>query len=327
MPSVLISSAGRKVSLVRLFQKAAGTYGWNVIVGDCDPLAPSVYMGDESVRLPRVNTPEYIPFLLEFARSHQVRLIVPSIDGELLPLAENSDQFLTVGCRPLISAAEFVTICRDKWATALRFSSCGVATPASWLPATLNGHPLPEKLFIKPRDGSASIDAYSATRENMSRVLAMVPNPIIQEQLHGTEITIDALIDFRGIVLHYVPRIRIRTMAGESIQGRTISDDSLREWLSACLEACAQMGGRGVLTLQAFLTAGGPILTEVNPRFGGGFPLSYAAGAHYPQWILELLENGQVPARLGEYRSDLYMSRYYQEHFFTAETLREPASS
>lgn len=296
-------------------------------MGDCDPLAPSVYMGDESVRLPPVNTPDYIPFLLDFVRSHRVRLIVPSIDGELLPLAENAAQFLAVGCQPLISSAEFVSVCRDKWTTSLRFSSCGVATPASWLPATLNGHSLPEKLFIKPRDGSASLHAYPATVESMSRVLPMVPNPIIQEQLYGTEITIDALIDLRGVVLHYVPRIRIRTMAGESIQGRTISDDSLREFLGACLGACSQMGGRGVLTLQAFLTAGGPVLTEVNPRFGGGFPLSYEAGAHYPQWILALLENGQVPARLGQYRSDLYMSRYYQEHFFTAEILHEPASS
>lgn len=323
MPSVLISSASRKVSLVGLFRQAAAAYGWSVIAGDCDPLAPSLYAADKAVRLPRINTPEYIPFLIDYAQSHEVRLIVPSIDWELLPLAEHANEFLEVGCQPLISSAGFVGICRDKWATAQSFSGSGVATPASWLPSALNGHPLPEQLFIKPRDGSASQNAYPATRESLFEVLPKVPNSIIQERLQGTEITIDALIDFSGAVLHYVPRVRIRTLAGESIQGRTMSDESLRPWLSACLEACAQMGGRGVLALQAFLTERGPVLTEVNPRFGGGFPLSYAAGAHYPEWILDLLQNRQVPPRLGQYTHDLYMSRYYQEHFFTADVLRE----
>jgi carbamoyl-phosphate synthase large subunit len=84
------------------------------------------------------------------------------------------------------------------------------------------------------------------------------------------------------------------------------------------MNVSAQMGARGPITLQAFLTANGPVLTEINPRFGGGFPLGHAAGAHYPEWILQLVEERTVQPQLGNYSSGVYMSRYHREYFFTS---------
>jgi carbamoyl-phosphate synthase large subunit len=314
--SILISSAGRKISLLKLFQDAAHSRGWEVIAGDCDPLAPSLYLADDAIRLPGVTSPDYLPALLELVEARNVRLQVPAIDTELLLLAQNSGRLLAAGCRVLGSSAAFVALTRDKWCTAQEFARCGIDTPASWLPGTVKADELPDRVFVKPRDGSGSVHAYSATRDGLDSILSMVPNAIIQEELRGPEITIDALIDFRGTPIHYVPRIRIRTMGGESIQGRTIPDDSLRDWLLSLLVQAAGMGATGVLTIQAFLTERGPVLTEINPRFGGGFLLSHAAGARYPEWILDMLDDRQVAPRLGEYQTELYMSRYYQEHFF-----------
>ncbi|MGA3372931.1 MAG: ATP-grasp domain-containing protein [Terracidiphilus sp.] len=318
MNSILVSCAGRRVSLLELFQNAAHRRGWEVIAGDCDALAPSLYLADKAVYLPRVTSENYIPALLNIVEAHSVRLIVPTIDTELLVLATNADRFLNVGCRVLISSPEFVAICGDKWIMAAQFSRRGIATPASWLPSARAGAALPKELFIKPRDGSASANTYKVDREKLDQILPLVPNAIIQEELKGSEITIDALIDFNGALLHYVPRIRLRTLAGESIQGRTISDSDIRPWLVECLTVAADMGARGAITLQAFLTPDGPVLTEINPRFGGGFPLGHAAGAHYPEWIIQLLEERRLQPRLGEYSPNLYMTRYYREHFFTA---------
>ena len=143
----------------------------------------------------------------------------------------------------------------------------------------------------------------------------MVANPIVQEELGGPEITIDALIDFDGKPLHYVPRTRLRTLAGESILGVTIDDGEIREWLERLINAAAALGARGPITCQAFLTASGPVLIDVNPRFGGGFPLAHAAGGHYPEWILALQRGESVEPRLGEYERGLYMTRYNVEHF------------
>jgi carbamoyl-phosphate synthase large subunit len=318
MNSVLLSSAGRRISLLELFQNAAHSRGWGVIAGDCDALAPSLYLADKAVYLPRVTSDDYIPALLSIVEAYSVRLIVPTIDTELPVLAANADCFLGVGCRVLISSPDFVAICADKWVMAAQFSQRGIATPAGWLPSARAGAAFPKRLFIKPRDGSASANTYNVDRENLEQILPLVPNAIIQEELQGAEITIDALIDFDGKPLHYVPRVRLRTLAGESIQGRTISDREIRHWLVKCLTVAADMGARGAITLQAFLNSNGPVLTEINPRFGGGFPLGHAAGAHYPEWILQLLEERTLQPRLGDYSPDVYMTRYYREHFFTA---------
>ncbi len=318
--NVLVTSAGRRTSLVQAFVKAAEAVDGRVFAGDLSSLAPALYLAHRGVPLPRVDSAEYIPHLLSLAEEHQIKLVVPTIDTELAVLAQNADAFREVGAAALISEPAFIDICGDKWLTYKAFAEAGVDTAASWLPDDYDADKLPEHLFVKPRDGSASRDIYSVPTGELARYLPRVPNVIIQEELSGHEITIDALLDLTGRPLHYVPRRRIRTLAGESIQGITLPDGDLRDWLISVLNVLSKLGARGAVTLQAFLTGRGPVLTEVNPRFGGGFPLAYAAGGKYPDWLMAMLRGEEVPERFGEYQVGLYMTRYNTE-YFTAEPL------
>jgi carbamoyl-phosphate synthase large subunit len=186
------------------------------------------------------------------------------------------------------------------------------------LPADGAHPPRAGELFVKPRDGSASQNTFVATGATLVDTLSRVPNPIIQERLVGEEVTVDALIDFEGRLLHYVPRLRIRTLGGESIQGMTLPDDDVREWLTRVLDVCIDLGAAGPLTLQFFKTADGCVLSEINPRFGGGFPLALAAGAEYPEWLMQLAEGRRVQTRLGQYRAGVYMTRHYHETIVSA---------
>lgn len=315
--NVLVTSAGRRVSLLQAFLRAAGARGARVLAGDASGLAPTLYLADGAFQLPSVLADGYVPQLLSLVREHRIGLIVPTIDTELPVLAQHAQTFADVGCTALVSSPAFVELSGDKWLTQRGFAAQGIDVPQSWTPEGAAAAGLPERLFIKPRDGSASRDVYHATLATLAEVLPRVPNAIIQEELTGPEITIDALIDFQGTPLHYVPRVRIRTLAGESIQGVTISDDDIRGWLEQLLNVAAALGARGPITLQAFLTDRGPVLIEVNPRFGGGFPLAYAAGGHYPEWLLALLHGETVAPRLGDYQKGLYMTRYNVEHFTT----------
>lgn len=318
--NVLVTSAGRRASLVQAFMRAAHARGARVFAGDASALAPALYLADGAFRLPSVQSAGYVPHLLELVGAHDIGLVVPTIDPELGALAAHAGAFAEVGCKALVSHHAFVEISGDKWLTQQAFASHGIDVPQSWTPEEVRqkGLTLPERLFVKPRDGSASRDTYRSSPEALPDILARVPNAIIQEELLGPEITIDAMLDFAGAALHYVPRIRLRTLAGESIQGVTLPDDDLRDWLVGLLAAAAKLGARGPITLQAFLTERGPVLIEVNPRFGGGFPLAYAAGGHYPEWLLGMLQGEAVPPRLGEYQRGLYMTRYNVEHFTTA---------
>lgn len=315
--NVMVTSAGRRVSLVNAFKQAAASCGGKVFAGDMSALAPALYMVENAFALPAVRSEAYIPRLLELTEAHDLKLIVPTIDTELPTLAENLDNFAALGCLALVSSPEFVALSGDKSLTQEAFAGKGIDVPRGWLPEGLAGADLPERLFVKPRDGSASRDIYRATPETLAEILPRVDNAIIQEELLGPEITIDAMLDFSGNPLHYVPRTRIRTLAGESIQGVTLADDDLKEWLVQVLAAAGELGAVGPITLQAFLTERGPVLIEVNPRFGGGFPLAYQAGGSYPDWLLAHLRGEALSPRLGAYQVGLYMTRYNTEYFTT----------
>lgn len=313
--NVLITSAGRRTSLLSHFQEAAKKKGGKVHAGDMDGLAPALYLADEAVKLPPATTDAYIPFLLEYVQANNIKLVVPTIDTELAVFADNAEQFDKIGCRLLISSPELVSACRDKWNTSLIFTDKGVRVPHSWLPEKALATDLPEKLFVKPRDGSASQDAYPVDRKDLEVMLTQVPNAIVQERVEGREITIDALIDFKGNPIHYVPRIRVKTVGGESVQGLTIKEPGLGEWIESLLQVIGKMGGIGPMTLQAFLTGEEFVLFEINPRFGGGFPLGHAAGGRYPEWLLEMVEGEDVTTRLGDYVEGMAMTRSYKEVF------------
>ena len=320
--NILLTSAGRRTTLLRRLREAAAARGGKVIACDADPLAPALFLADAAEAVPMVQSPGYLERLLEIVRKHDVRMIVPTIDPELPFLAEHAAQIREAGAEPLVSQKELLVVTGDKWNTARHFKSCGLDVPQSWLPDDLPAREeLPERLFVKPRDGSASLHTYAVTRQQLAEILPRVPNAIVQEQLEGPEVTVDALLDFEGTPLHYVPRRRIRTLAGESIQGVTLDDTPFRAFLVHALQAVGDLGGRGPMTLQFFDTERGPVLTEINPRFGGGFPLGDAAGGHYTEWILALLAGEKVPTGIGDYTRDRYMTRYNTEHFLDAGDL------
>jgi len=310
-----MTSAGRRTSLLRFFQEAAHARGGSVHAGDMDGLAPALYLADHAIRLPRVTDTNYIPFLLDSVEKHAVSLVVPTIDTELTVFAESAPLFAAKGCRLLISSPRLISACRDKWNTSRVFGDLGVRVPRSWLPGQIDNADLPEKLFIKPRDGSASLDAYPVEKKDLSTMLDQVPNAIIQERITGREITIDALLDFDGRPIHFVPRIRVKTVGGESVQGTTIKEPGLNEWLESLLRIIGDMGGIGPMTMQAFLTDDEFVLFEINPRFGGGFPLGHAAGGLYPHWLMQMVAGEPVAPRLGEYTVGLSMTRSYTEVF------------
>ncbi|MDO8586158.1 MAG: ATP-grasp domain-containing protein [Armatimonadota bacterium] len=331
--NVLITSAGRRVSLLKAFQEAVHPQGVHVFAGDMDPLAPALYTADHALRLPALADPDYIDTVLDLVETHGIDLVVPTIDTELGLLAKFAHRFEERGSRALISSEQMVRTCGDKWLTYKFFSENGICTPRTWLPESLldqmwlispgvaaeisrtdspERSGAPDGLYVKPRNGSASQNTHRASLKSLCSVLDVTPNPVVQENITAPEITIDALLDFKGRPLHYVPRLRLKAIGGESVQGVTIADDDIRDPVVHVLDA---LGARGPITVQAFLTDDGPAFTEVNPRFGGGFPLTHFAGGRYPEWIVRMLTGERIPQEFGGYRKRVYMMRHNVEQF------------
>ena len=314
--NVLITAAGRRVTLVRAFAAAARERGARVLAADVDGLAPALVAADEAVRSLITYDPRYVDDLLESVVRHGIRLVVPTIDTDLPVLAHEAARFAEVGCTVVISTPAFIEVTRDKYETGLAFAHRGVAVPRSWIPPLPPLDELPTRVFVKPRAGSASQDTFEVDRGRLSSILPLVGDPVVQELLTGPEITIDALLDLAGRPIHFVPRRRIRTLGGESVQGVTLDhDQGFEAWISEILDRCSDLGALGPLTLQAFRTPAGPVLSEINARFGGGFPLGLEAGADYPRWLLAMVDGETVDPSLGDYEPGVFMTRYHVEHF------------
>lgn len=313
--NVLVTCAGRRTSLLKEFAHAVHRRNGIVVAADVDGLAPAAILADRAVKMPLLHDSDYVARLAQIIVDLEINLVVPTIDTELTLLAANRDRLSQLGCFTLVSSEELVTILRDKFTMARVFSENTIRVPLSWIPDTIDVSVLPERLFIKPRDGSASKHVYRVHKNQLDAILPLVPNPMVQEEIEGLEITVDGLLDMKGRCVHYVPRVRAKTLAGESVESVTIDDEDLREWLLKVFEILGHMGGIGPMTVQAFLSKDGPVLLGINPRFGGGVPLTFAAGGHYPEWILQMLEGKHVPSKIGEYARGLWMTRYYVEVF------------
>jgi carbamoyl-phosphate synthase large subunit len=291
-----------------------------VAAGDVDSLAPTLYLADHAIRLPLTSDPGYVNALCDVIERYSIDLIVPTIDTELEVLARHRARFQNLGCIPLVSSVELIEVTQDKFQMVHVFGGQGIRVPTSWLPSDLAGKELPPRLFIKPRRGSASQHTYQADHHTLDALLRVVPDPMVQELVEAPEVTVDALLGLDGLPLHWVPRLRIRTLAGESIQGMTIPDEPFRDWLTRVVGLVSRMGGIGPVTLQMFLTEPEPTLSEINPRFGGGFPLANAAGGRYPEWIVAMCRGENLRPCFGAYRVGLYMTRAHRD-MFVEETM------
>lgn len=320
MPSVniLFTSAGRRVSLVRLFREALANLGvpGRLVTADAKTTAPARFVADAHELVPRVDDASYVDRLLEICRAHQIGLLVPLIDSELLPISERQEEFKDAGTLPLVSTPEVNRICLDKRLTHDFFRGSGILTPALFDPDTILADPTAKYPYMfKPACGSASV---GVTRIENARQLEFfakhVPDAILQELVAGREFTLDIMCDFEGRVRCVVPRLRIETRAGEVSKGLTVKDAAIMAAGQRVAEALP--GALGCITPQCIVTTDGTIkFIEINPRFGGGFPLSAAAGANFPSWILEQFLGRSPRIEEAGWQDGLMMIRYDEAVF------------
>lgn len=310
MNNVLILSAGRRVELAQAFAYEIKARGLNakMLATDLKPeLSAACSVVDVAVKSPRVDDPSYIDFLLSTCKAYQVGLVIPTIDTELLLLAQSRDTFAAEGVHLIISNEALVRDCRDKRLTASLFSNLGIDTPRIFKRTDIQF-----PCFSKPYDGSCSIGASVVQNVSMlSDAMLADEKMMFMELIDGshTEFTVDAYYDQTGQLVCFVPRQRIEVRGGEISKGVT-RRNQIYDYLLPKLTRLE--GARGCITLQLFsnFQIGRFAALEINPRFGGGYPLSYSAGANYPGWLIdEYLLNRKIPFFDG-WEADLLMLRY-----------------
>ena len=302
--NLLILSVGRRVELVQCFGNAARRLGIDSLIvgGDCSDMAPALYFADRRRILPRISSPAYVDSIINACNQNDIRLIVPTIDTELLLLSRNREEIESqTNAKVLISDESVVEICSDKINTQKFLEANGFRVPHLYTEDELDQGDLTFPLFIKPKAGSSSIDAYKIHNEEELRAYrSIIESAIVQDFVEGEEFTIDAFLDFDCNVITIVPRYRIAVRSGEISKGRIARD---REIIDDIKKLLMLLKPIGQITVQCIKTMEGIKYVEINPRFGGGAPMSISSGADSCENLYRLL--------MGE---ELRYSEDYQDH-------------
>jgi carbamoyl-phosphate synthase large subunit len=234
---------------------------------------------------------------------------VPLADLDHLLLAEHSDE---LGALVLLPGPETIRLCEDKYAAHSFFADHAIPTPGTWLPDELPDD-LQFPVLVKARRGFGSRHIYrAADRRELDFFLGYTTQEsMVQQVCAGEEFSIDVFCDVDGRCLNAVPRTMIESKGGESIKGMTIRDWQLIEHGCRVAEALRIVGPANV---QCFRELDGSLpVTDVNPRFGGGFPLPTAAGSRYPELALALAAGERPEPALGEFREGVVMTRFFSQ--------------
>jgi carbamoyl-phosphate synthase large subunit len=294
------------VDIVSAFGRAGAT----TVATDLDPLAPALYHADRRALVPPVSDPGYVAALAALVAEHDIRLVVPltDLDQEIVSAAREA-------LEPALVLAPAPDVCRtmgDKYLAHAFFSEHGIPSPRTWLPDDVPGDAR-YPLLVKVREGFGSRHIYRADDpDELDFHLRSTPvESMVQERCLGEEFSIDVFCDVDGRCLNAIPRSMIQSKGGESIKGMTINDPELIEFGRLVSE---ELGIRGPANIQCFrVEPGRHEVTDVNPRFGGAFPLPLAAGSRYPELALALARGERPEPRLGEFREGIVMTRFFSD--------------
>jgi carbamoyl-phosphate synthase large subunit len=314
--NVLFTCIGRRVSLLDSFRKAAGQLRINASFFGTDrtELSPALQLCDKRFLVKSTSHPGYIRQLLEIVKKNRIKLLIPTVDLDLKALALNKPKFTSLGCQVLVSRSEVIDVCQDKRKTYRFLVKNSFDTPDTMsVRAALSKSRLKWPCFLKPWDGYAGRgNAIVNNRKELSFFAKRIPNAICQEFIKGTEYTCDVYIDFDLNVRCVVPRKRIEVRSGEVSKGQVVKNKRIMKEAASLAEKLG--AGPGVITLQLFMTSRREIkFVEINPRFGGGAPLSIKAGANFPKWILQEISGKKPNIPFDSFEDKLIMLRYDSE--------------
>ena len=319
--NILITSASRKVSLVKAFQRALREEGkGNVIAIDAVPRSAALFFADIAYTVESGTDTKYLKTILKICSTHDVKLIIPTRDEELPFFASHIEHFQKSGITIMVPTLQTVKICQDKY----HFNQFCQNNDFE-IPHTFNSVEQIKQsdypLFIRGRIGKGSVNAIKInSKDELEATIRKLPDPVIQTYIKDDEFTVDLFSDFNGIVLTVVPRQRLSIYRGESIVSMTS-----KNWIiiNECIRLAQTLKLIGHNTIQCFYHNDQVKFIEVNPRYGGGATLGFAAGAFTPQLLIKLVEGKQVHPKIGEFIDKYIMLRYSEDLFITEQEVNQ----
>lgn len=323
--NILILSAGTRNLVVRAFRQVLQGKG-RVVATDASPYAPALYDADRAYIVPRITAPDYVDRILDICRKEEITGTFSLIDPELSLLARNADRFTAIGVTPIVSPYDLCETCLDKYRMYQLLTKEHIRTGMVWtsaadfMAARVAGR-VSYPVFVKPQCGSASLNINRVSNDETVRTLFdNYDDLMIQEFMTGQEYGCDVYVDLvSGKCTSIFLKKKLRMRAGETDKSVSVKDPELFRKIAAFAE---RNGFRGMIDLDLFhdehgqendsseIPEGDWYLSEVNPRFGGGYPHAYACGVDFPSAVIRNLEGQENPVTIGAYETGVVMMKY-----------------
>ncbi|MBR6147762.1 MAG: ATP-grasp domain-containing protein [Lachnospiraceae bacterium] len=311
--NILILGAGTRDKVVQFFKDELKDEG-RVIATDCSNLAPAVYEADKFYLVPRINEPGYMEGILDICRTEGIDAAFSLIDPELSMVAEYSERFKEIGVTPIISDKKLVDICFNKYEMAKIFNEHGLTTAKCYLSIedfrkAKENREIDYPVFVKPVCGSASLHINKVSSDTeLEGLFSMYEDLMIQEYMNGQEYGADVYIDMlSGKCTSIFIKKKIKMRAGETDKSVSVQCPELFDQISRFVE---EVGFRGVIDIDIFEVNGKYYFSEINPRFGGGYPHAHACKVDIVAQIINNLKGNKNPVTIGHYQEGIVMMKY-----------------
>lgn len=313
--NILVTSAGRRVKIIEYFKEAVEKVNGKVITTDCDAHAPAVYFSDDYEIVPRIDNPNYINILLEICKKHDINAIISLIDPELELLASNKKVFDYHNIQLILSPEDMVNISFDKMKTFKYLNNKEIPSVPTYdnldeVKDLLKFNKLSYPLVVKPAKGSASIGLYIVSNETeLNEAFYKLEGQIIQPFYKDKEFGIDVYIDMiNGELVDLFIKEKIRMRAGETDKSISVHNKEIEELIKKMIE---KTNFKGPIDIDCFEFNGKYYISEINPRFGGGYPHAYELGCNFMEYIVRNLEKQKNETYdTYKYKANVVMMKY-----------------
>lgn len=313
--NLLVTSAGRRVKVIEYLKSTLSKIDGKVIATDCDFKAPSLYFADKYEIVPRIDDTNYITYLLEICEKHNIDGIFSLIDPELEILAINKDKFNQKGIKLILSTLDMIENSFDKQKTYnyLRDLSIPVVPTVDDCEeaiSLINNKKFEFPIVVKPKKGSASNGIYivNSIRE-LKNTFANSAEMIVQPFYKDKEFGIDVYIDMEsGALVDMFIKEKAVMRSGETDKSISIHNEKIEKLVS---DFVLKTNFSGPIDIDCFEKNGEYYISEINPRFGGGYPHAYEMGCNFMSYIVKNINNEKNPEYEGfKYKSNYVMMKY-----------------
>lgn len=311
--NILILSCGTRNLLVRYFRESQN--GFTRVIGtDCSKYAPALYETDAHYIVPPMNTDGYLDTILDICHKEDIRVILPLQEDELALIASNKKLFTDQGILPMISDSRTIELCRDKYAMFLHLREHGLPAVDTYrgfpdFQSALNDGRISFPVFVKPNRGCGSIGIQKVGTPDLLEVLCKYSeDPIIQPFVAGEEFGADIYVDaVTDNATSIFIKKKLRMRAGETEKAISVKDDGLFDLIRKVITTLPFCGP---VDMDIFKINDQYYISEINPRFGGGYPHAYKCGISFPRMISNNASGIANANQIGQYKADVCMLKY-----------------